>query len=97
MRVAYLSPGGMALRAAFGGGAKGEALSVERGTYAQKILRLFQNVLPHPPPIIESGPYSGPDRRSPHYQGPERRRENLTRQGGANLSEEEIKVLLKKN
>ncbi len=87
----------MALRAAFGGGAKEEALSLERGTYAQKILRLFQNVLPHPPPIIKSGPYSGPDRRSPHYQGPERRRENLTRQGGANLSEEEIKVLLKKN
>ena len=70
--------------------------------YAQKLLRLFQNVLPHPPPIIKSGPYSGPDRRSPHYQGPERRRENLTRQGGAwsgdtNLSEDEIKVLLKEN
>ncbi len=65
--------------------------------YAQKILRLFQNVLPHPPPIVRSGPYSGPDRRNPGYQGPERRRENLTRQGGANLSEEEIKVLLKKN
>ena len=65
--------------------------------YAQKILRLFQNVLPHPPPITKSGLYSGPDRRSPRYQGPERRRENLTRQGGANLSEEGIKVLLKEN
>ncbi len=43
------------------------------------------------------GPYSGPDRRNPRYQGPERRREYLTRQGGANLSAEEIKVLLKKN
>ena len=87
----------MALRPAFGGGAKGDTVSLERGMYAQKILRLFQNVLPHPPPIIKSGPYSGPDRRGPHYQGPERRRENLTRQGGASLSEEEIKDLLKKN
>ncbi len=65
--------------------------------YAQKLLRLFQNVLPHPPPIVKPGPYSGPDRRSPCYQGPERRREYLTRQGGANLSEDEIKILLKKN
>ena len=96
MRAAYLSNRGMALRTAFGGGAKGEALSVERGMYAQKLLRLFQNVLPHPPPGVKSGPYSGPDRRSPHYQGPERRRENLTRQGGVDLSAEEIKVLLKK-
>ena len=63
--------------------------------YAQKLLRLFQNVLPHPLPIDKTGPYSGPDRRSPGYQGPERRSENLTRQGGADLSEEEIKVLLK--
>ncbi len=65
--------------------------------YAQKFLRLFQNALPHPPSIIKSSGYKGPDRRSPHYEGPERRRENLTRHGGANLSEEEIKVLLKKN
>ena len=64
--------------------------------YAQKLLRLFQNVLPHPPPIDKTGPYSGPDRRNPSYRGPERRRENLTGQGGADLSEEEIKVLLKK-
>ena len=63
--------------------------------YAEKLLRLFQNVLPQPPPIKKSDPYSGPDRRSPGYQGPERRSENLTRQGGADLSEEEIKVLLK--
>ena len=70
-------------------------MSLERGMYAQKLLRLFQNVLPQPPPVDKSGPYSGPDRRSPGYQGPERRRENLTRQGGADLSEEEIKVLLK--
>ncbi len=77
-------------------------MSLERGMYAQKILRLFQNVLPHPPPITKSGLYSGPDRRSPRYQGPERRRENLTglggaRPGDADLSEEGIKVLLKKN
>ena len=76
---------------------KGEAVSLERGTVAQKILRLFQNVLPHPPPSVKSGPYSGPDRRNPSYQGPERRRENLTRQGGVDLSAEEIKVLLKEN
>ncbi len=70
--------------------------------YAQKLLRLFQNVLPHPPSIIKSSDYMGPDRRSPHYEGPERRRGNLTRESGAwsgdtNLSEDEIKVLLKEN
>ena len=72
-------------------------MSLERGMYAQKLLWLFQNALPHPPSIIRSSRYKGPDRRSPDYEGPERRRENLTRQGGASLSEEEIKVLLKKN
>ncbi len=97
MRAAYLPHKGVTLRTAFGGGAKGEAFSLESGMYAQKLLQLFQNVLPHPPPSVKSSPYSGPDRRSPHYQGPERRRENLTLQGGADLSEEEIKVLLKKN